>query len=70
MDEAKIVKVDPPLPCGTLTEWGVGENEDIHCDRPASVAIATPSPRQNGRWLLLPRCAQCTQDVLDVCEDN
>ncbi len=46
------IQINPPLPCGFSG-----------CGRPATVALAEPSPDDPALWQLLPVCDTCMTQV-------
>ena len=71
--EPKIIKLDPPLPCGIFHHTD-SQGNTVTCQNPARVAHAYPAapdapnlPDQPpglarpGEWVILPVCEECTR---------
>ena len=56
MSEAKVIRIDPPLPCNAK----IG---DTTCGQPARAAWVDPilTGENAGQWLLLPICKDCAK---------
>jgi hypothetical protein len=56
------LRIDPPLPCGTLRP--TADQPYARCGQPASVAQADALP--GGEWRLLPICRDCVAAIAQV----